>query len=271
MRSQKEIALDAKILGAISNLKLTGKAETAAKLMIEDNEIQAVQEYANVVSIKRLNYNDHGPVHMRMVVLNSLIMASLLKDAGIKLCLEQEECGTFEDSIIAIILAAFLHDVGMSIGRQDHELHSSYIAYPIIDSVLKKVYAEDVYKRVVARSLALECISGHMGNRLIHSLEAGLLLIADGCDMTKGRARISMALPHAPKVGDIHQYSANSIEEVKFSKGVEHPIRIEVMMSSEVGLFQVEEVLLGKIAASPAKGYIELYAIVQNSEPKRYL
>jgi metal-dependent HD superfamily phosphatase/phosphodiesterase len=42
-------------------------------------------------------------------------------------------------------------------------------------------------------------------------------------------------------------------------------------MSSEVGLFQVEEVLLGKIAASTAKPYIELYAQVQGGEPKRYL
>ncbi|MDR1319187.1 MAG: phosphohydrolase, partial [Treponema sp.] len=38
-----------------------------------------------------------------------------------------------------------------------------------------------------------------------------------------------------------------------------------------LGLFQIEEVLLGKIAASTAKAYIELYALVNNEEPKRYL
>jgi metal-dependent HD superfamily phosphatase/phosphodiesterase len=38
-----------------------------------------------------------------------------------------------------------------------------------------------------------------------------------------------------------------------------------------VGLFQVEEVLLGKIAASTAKPYIELYAQVQEEALKRYL
>jgi metal-dependent HD superfamily phosphatase/phosphodiesterase len=145
------------------------------------------------------------------------------------------------------------------------------MAYPIIDAVLRKVYALDIQKRIMVRSLAIEGISGHMGNRTIHSLEAGLILIADGCDMTKGRARIPMALANSPRVGDIHQYSANSIEEVRISKGFEHPIRIEVLMSSEVGLFQVEEVLLGKIAVSPAKRYIELYALMHNGEPKRYL
>jgi metal-dependent HD superfamily phosphatase/phosphodiesterase len=42
-------------------------------------------------------------------------------------------------------------------------------------------------------------------------------------------------------------------------------------MSSEVGLFQGEDVLLGKIAASPAKSYVELYAQVNDEEPRRYL
>jgi metal-dependent HD superfamily phosphatase/phosphodiesterase len=126
-------------------------------------------------------------------------------------------------------------------------------------------------KRVIIRSLALEAISGHMGNRAIHSLEAGVLLVADGCDMQKGRARIPMALSERPKVGDIHKYSANSIEDVKIEKGEEKPIRIDISMSSEVGLFQIEEVLLQKIAASTAKPYIELYALVNRNEPKRYL
>jgi metal-dependent HD superfamily phosphatase/phosphodiesterase len=72
-------------------------------------------------------------------------------------------------------------------------------------------------------------------------------------------------------VGDIHKYSANSIEDVNIGKGKEKPIRIDVSMSSEVGLFQIEEVLLPKIAASTAKVYIELYAQVRENEAKRYL
>ncbi|MDR2534584.1 MAG: phosphohydrolase [Treponema sp.] len=271
MRSQKENILDTRIIDVLTELRLSGRAVKAAKLIIENEEVQAIQEYANTVSIMRLRFNDHGPVHMRTVALNGVIMMSLIQQAGIKTSLEKEECGIFEDSLVAVIMAAFLHDIGMSVGRQDHELHSAYIAYPIIDAILKQVYPEDIQKRVTIRSLVLEGISGHMGNRVIHSLEAGILLIADGCDMTKGRARIPMAIADAPKVGDIHKYSANSIEEVRLIKGTEHPIRIEVAMSTEVGLFQVEEVLLGKIAASPAKSYIELYAIMQDRAPKRYL
>ncbi|QQO09225.1 phosphohydrolase [Breznakiella homolactica] len=271
MRSPKEVSLDNKIISAVSQFSLTGKAEEAAKLILGDDEIQAMQEYANVVSIKRLNYNDHGPVHMRTVALNCVIMSGLLKKAGITTSLEREECGTFEDSLVAMLLSASLHDLGMTIGRQDHELHSAYLSYPIIDRILREVYPDDIQMRVIVRSLAIEGIAGHMGGRTVHSLEAGVILIADGCDMKKGRARIPMAIANGPKVGDIHKYSANSIEDVLLSEGKEKPIRIEVLMSSEVGLFQVEEVLLGKIAASTVKNYVELYAVVENGAPKRYM
>jgi metal-dependent HD superfamily phosphatase/phosphodiesterase len=89
--------------------------------------------------------------------------------------------------------------------------------------------------------------------------------------MKKGRARIPLAIAGGPRMGDIHQYSANSIEELTIEAGTEKPISIRVGMSSEVGLFQVEEVLLNKIAAGTAKSYIELYAVLNGQEPKRYL
>ncbi|GHV82314.1 HD domain-containing protein [Spirochaetia bacterium] len=276
MRSPKELSLDTKIIDAVSAFGPTdpaapGKLLEVTKKILRDEEMQGLQEYANTVSIKRLGYNDHGPVHMRAVALNAVVMMGLLRKAGIRTSLETEECGSFEDSLIAMVLAATLHDIGMSVSREDHELHSAYLACPILDRLLADAYPKDILKRVMVRSLALECIYGHMGNHVIHSLEAGVILMADGCDMTKGRARIPIAISEHPKVGDIHKYSANSIEEVRILPGKEKPIHVEILMSSEVGLFQVEEVLLGKIAASTAKNYIELYAIVKQGEPKRYL
>lgn len=263
--------MDKKIISAVEELHSDAPSHRIVQRLLEDPEIHAMQEYANTVSIKRLGYNDHGPVHMRTVALNAVIMMGLLRQANIPTSLEAEEAGSFDESLSAVLLASFLHDLGMTIGRQDHELHSAYLAYPIIDRLLAEVYGTDIQKRVVVRSVAIEGIVGHMGGRKIHSLEAGIILIADGCDMEKGRARIPMALSHEPRVGDIHKYSANSIEEVRLSAGTEKPIRIDVSMSSEVGFFQVEEVLLGKIASSTAKGYIELYASVIGGEPKRYL
>jgi len=206
MRSHKEQLLDAAILEKIKALGLTGKALDGAKLLLEDDEIHSVQEYANHVSIVRLGYNDHGPVHMRIVARNAVVILALLRKAGIKTNAESENAGggsslgDFEDSVIAVFMAALLHDLGMSLGRQDHEVHSTYLAAPIIDRVLLKLFPENVQKRTMIRSLALEGIYGHMGTRSIHSLEAGIVQVADGCDMTKGRARIPIALKPTPKV-----------------------------------------------------------------------
>ncbi|MDR2481647.1 MAG: HD domain-containing protein [Spirochaetaceae bacterium] len=271
MRSQKELALDGKLTALAESFHLSGKMARGLQLLLCDEEIQAAQEYANTVSIVRLGYNDHGPVHMRTVAFNALYMLGLLRKAEIKTSLEKDECGDFEDSLTAVLFAAMLHDIGMGVGRQDHELHSVYMAYPILDRILAQVYEGDWHKRTMVRAMALEGISGHMGNRTVHSLEAGVVQVADGCDMTKGRARIPIALNHNARAGSIHQYSANSIEDVRIGAGAQRPIRVDIVMSSEIGLFQVEEVLLGKIAASAAKPFIELYAQVRDEETRRYL
>jgi metal-dependent HD superfamily phosphatase/phosphodiesterase len=271
MRSEKENMLDIKLIETVAAFGLSGKAETAMRLLLLDEELQAAQEYANTVSIIRLGYNDHGPVHMRTVAMNAMIMLGLLRQKDVKTSLEKDGCGNFEDSLTAVFCASLLHDLGMGIGRQDHELHSAYIAYPILDQIIKEAYGEDIHKRVMIRATAMEGISGHMGTRTIHSLEAGIVQIADGCDMTKGRARIPISLGFAPKTAHIHQYSANSIEKVHINSGQEKPIRIDVYMSNESGFFQVEEVLLKKIAESTAKMHLELYAQVREEEARQYL
>ncbi|GAH43952.1 unnamed protein product, partial [marine sediment metagenome] len=74
-----------------------------------------------------------------------------------------------------------------------------------------------------------------------------------------------------PQVGDIHKYSANSIQNVEIVKGEEKPIRIIVEMTESVGFFQIEEVLFPKILSNPVKPHIELYGRVTGEEMRRYL
>lgn len=250
---------------------LEGKPKELVALLIEDPEVNALQDYSNTVSIQRLGYNDHGPVHMRKVAINAVLMSNLLKEQGIPLNLEKESAGDFHDSLSALMLAAFLHDVGMSVGRQDHEHSAIHIAMPILNRLLEKLYPGDITRQVIIRSLALECIVGHMATQQIHSLEAGILLIADGSDMEKGRARIPMILKTESKVGDIHKYSANAVDRVRIIAGEERPIRINVEMNASVGLFQIEEVLFQKINSSPLKPYIELVVFIRGEKQKVYL
>lgn len=268
MKSIKERSIETKILQRLQNNLVCTQL---VNYMFADEELQEMQDYANNVSIKRLGYNDHGPVHMRQVASNAIKMLNLLQQAGIKTSLEEEEIGTFEDSMCAVIIAALMHDLGMMIGRQGHEDMSAILAQPIIERTLKHVFPDNLHRRVVIKSLATEAIVGHMSSRKIHSVEAGILLIADGCDMTKGRARIPMSINSAPRVGDIHKYSANAINRIGIHCGEKKPIRIDIQMSGDVGFFQIEEVLLTKIDSSPAKKYVELYAGVEGQESKCYL
>ncbi len=278
MKSPKEISINEKLIKLTNEIiQLTPEKDQLPlkimEILVSDQEIQEIQDYANTVSIGRLGFNDHGPVHMRTVCRNALTMLKILYQRGIKTSLENEQAGEFADSLSAVMIASFLHDFGMTIGRQDHELYSGIIGYQLINRILDNVLPEekDLRRKIVIRSMAMEGIIGHMGMRKIHSLEAGIIQIADGCDMTKGRARIPMELNRSPSVGDIHKYSSNSIEKVQILDGQEKPIRIEVNMSSDVGFFQIEEVLLQKINASPAKSLVELYAGVEGSEMKKYL
>jgi hypothetical protein len=268
MKSVKEVATETKIQ---ERLKKYPKCLELVNYLFGDAELQEMQEYSNNVSIRRLGYNDHGPVHMRQVVGNAIKMLNILHEFEIKTSLEQEEMGTFEDSMCAVILAGMMHDLGMAIGRQGHEEMSSLLAQPIIERTLKHLFPDDLHRRVVIRSVATEAIIGHMSSRKIHSIEAGILLIADGCDMTKGRARIPMSINTTPRVGDIHKYSANAINRISIHKGNRKPIKIDIEMSGDVGFFQIEEVLLSKIDVSPAKQFVELYAGVSGQERKCYL
>jgi metal-dependent HD superfamily phosphatase/phosphodiesterase len=271
MRSAKELSLDNKLISKVESFNLSGCAVKGLKELLIDDEIQSLQEYANTVSIVRLGYNDHGPVHMRCVTQSSILMLDLIKKAGIQTTLETDGCGDFEDSLHAVIFAAMLHDVGMAIGRQNHELHSTILAKPIIDRILTNVYGNNIQKKVMIRGIALEGIAGHMGSVGISSIEAGIIQVADGCDMTKGRARIPISLAHSTGMGHIHQYSANAIEAVSISAGKEKPVHIDIKMLNEAGVFQIEEVLMRKIAGSPVKQYIELYASVRNEDARRYI
>lgn len=248
-----------------------GKARELLRLILEDRMIHQHHSYANAVSVRRLGYNDHGPVHARIVSYNGLKILQMLHKSGIPSSLEHEEVGTFEDSAVAVLLGCFLHDLGMSVTREDHEWHSIALSDGFITHYLAQIYDEDDPMRVVVRSMAHEVIVGHMAHSRIHSIEAGVGLVADGTDMSRGRSRIPQMLERDPTVGDMHRFSASAINRVDISEGDAKPVRITITMENVTGLFQVEEVLMTKVKASPIMPYLELCALVGDQAPRFYL
>jgi metal-dependent HD superfamily phosphatase/phosphodiesterase len=233
--------------------------------MLDDPLIASIQNYANVVAIQRLGYNDHGPVHARIVALNGLRILDLLEQGGVHPSTVVEEVAHHEDARIAVFMAAFLHDLGMSVTRDDHEWHSVHIADHILDNHLSKVYDDD--GRIwMMKSLINEGIVGHMGHYRINSVEAGVVMIADGADCTRGRAQIPTILNKHPMLGDIHRFSASAISQVEIISGVRKPVRINVHMTNSAGLFQVEEVLMGKAKISPIMNFLEIAAYLEGKE-----
>lgn len=264
-RSPKQKQVEEKILELLS-----GYPRRVAERIFADDVLQYLQEYANSVSIKRLGMNDHGPVHMRIAALNAIAIFKLLVDGGVEPSLVRENFGTRADSLVGTLLGTFLHDLGMSIGRENHEMMSVVLVQKHLDRILPEFYP-DPKREVIMRSLVTECIAGHMAHQRIASIEAGIVLVADGCDMVGGRARIPMKIAKDAHVGDIHRYSAASITDVQIAAGSERPVAITVKMSETAGFFQVENVLIPKLNASPIKQYVELYAHCTRMPLLRYL
>ncbi len=251
--------------------KTDGKVRTLLEGLFKDEEIYLYHSYGNSVSVRRLGYNDHGPVHARITTYNAFKLLTLLHRNGVETSLEAEEIASFEDSVVGTLLGCFLHDVGMAVARDAHEWHSITLADAFIQKHLLAIYPGDAAMRIVLRSIAHEVIVGHMTHTRIHSIEAGVVLIADGTDMSRGRSRIPSNLDRDPMVGDMHRYSANSISRVDIQAGENKPIRITIEMDNVTGLFQLEEVLMAKVKASPIMGYLEIVALVKGQEPKYYL
>jgi metal-dependent HD superfamily phosphatase/phosphodiesterase len=258
--------LDRVILGL-----LTGKAHDVYAKLCADRHVTAWQNQANHVSIVRLKYNDHGPVHMRIVTLHALRILELLRLGGVQPSLVAEKQGSYDDAQVVVLLSAMLHDLGMAVTRQHHEWHSLFIGMRLTERYLEEFYPEDFEKQVAMTAMVQESIVGHMAHDKIHSVEAGTVLFADGTDMTKGRARIAKLLATKPTLGDMHRHSADAIKEVLIGAGEDRPVRVGVHMDDYSGIFQVEEVLLGKLLQSPIRDYVELTVIVRNEAPRRYL
>jgi len=248
-----------------------GRVHELLQALLYDDEAHALQAYGNVVSIKRLGYNDHGPVHARIVTYHALQIMRLLRNNDFQPSLEYEGVGTYEDAQVAVALAAFLHDTGMSVRRENHEWHSLQLSDGIIKRHLERIYGPGNPLRHAIRSTVHEAIVGHMANERVHSVEAGAVLIGDGTDLARGRARIPQLMDNDPAVGDMHRYSASSVKRITVEAGEQKCVRLTIYMEDITGLFQVEEILMTKVKASPIMKHFEVVAHVADQEPRVYL
>jgi Uncharacterized conserved protein len=227
-----------------------------------DEELYALWREMNVNAVDRLGMTDHGPVHFQIVSNIGLRMLRLLVDDGIEPSVVKDHGMGKAEAELVVVVACLLHDLGMSIQRQDHELLSVIVAQPIIDRLLEGLYP--VAQRAILRSEILHAILSHRSDGRPMTLEAGIVRVADALDMTKGRSRIGF---EAGAI-NIHSLSAASVELVDITEGEAKPLHIHVHMSNSAGIFQIDELLKEKLRGSGLENYVEVEATIEGDTEK---
>jgi len=233
------------------------------RLLENDGEVQSYLRMANVMAVKRLNYNDHGPVHARIVAGSALEIFRLASEAVEPSCVANG-IGDYENAKIIVLCGAYLHDVGNAIHRDRHEQNGLVLAAPILERVLGRVYPYDSELVYRLKSEALHTIYASDDKVPCLSVEAGVVTVADGTDLAEGRSRE----PYRGGKNDIHSVSALAIKRVNIGKGEQKPVKIQVEMANPAGIFQIQEVLGRKLKSSGLEDLVEVSAIMDGEEVK---
>jgi uncharacterized protein len=241
------------------NQKLEGLLERIR----QDAELHQLWRCANVNAIDRSHITDHGPVHIRIVANIALRLLRLLFDAGIEAGVVKDHGLHRTDAEVIVVLAAALHDIGISVHRHQHERYSLVLAAPKARDLLSTLYDEP--ERTIIVSEVLHAIVAHDWEETCLTIEAGCVKVADALDMSKGRSRIPF---QAGKL-DIHSVSAAAIDRVIIGKGSQKPISIAIEMNNSAGIFQVDELLKRKIDNSSIRDYVDVLASIEGDSETR--
>ncbi len=238
------------------------KALKLWNLMREDAEVNADWDMSNYIAVTKLHYNDHGEIHMKIVAMNALKMLKLLDESGIIGAMVKAKAEDIDDEYLVVLAGGLLHDIGNQVHRENHNLHGVFLAIPVLDRLLPEIY-EDPELMYEMRGHILTCIYSHEFEVQDLTMEAALVGIADGTDMTKGRGRMAFDSGNV----NIHTVSALSIEKVTVTNGTDCPVGIQIKMSNSAGIFQIQETLFKKIIGGPLEPYIEVIAESKPDEP----
>ena len=246
-------------------VKENKKLEAVVEFVEGDTELQTLWKCSNVLAIDRLGYNDHGPIHIKIVANRALKLLRMLVESGVEPSIKADYGMTVEDAEVVVVLASVLHDLGMAFVREEHEIYSVPLALGFLRRCLPACYRPE--EAAIITSDVLHAIVSHHASSRPLTIEAGTVKVADALDMEQGRARIPF---EAGKV-NIHSVSALSIEKVSIEEGEEKPITIRIEMSNPAGIFQVDNLLGAKIKGSGLEGYIHVEAVIGGKEERRII
>lgn len=237
-------------------LNVPGRGNPKLRELIDrvngNDDLYALWLAANVNAVERLGMTDHGPVHVKIVMNIADKLFRMLTEHGVEPGVVENYGMTLDDAEVVVVLAALLHDIGMSIQRGDHEEFSLFLAHQKVPELLDGMY--DPATSSILRSEVLHAIISHRAGGKPLTLEAGIVRVADALDMAKGRSRI----PVTSGSTSIHSISAAAIEAVHIEPGETKPVRLRIELSNSAGIFQLDQLFREKLKGSGLERYIEM-------------
>ncbi|MHB9024077.1 MAG: HD domain-containing protein [Armatimonadota bacterium] len=226
------------------------------------DELLQLWKTANINAVDRSGMSDHGPVHMQIVANAAYKILRLLIKGGVTPSVVANYSLEIEDAVVITVGAALLHDLGMSVQRENHEFYSVMIARDLLKSLLEPLY--DTTMRTIITSEILHGIVAHQTEETCLTIEAGAVKVADALDMTQGRSRI----PFEAGQMNIHSVSALAVESVSLSSGEQKPVHVEIRLNNYAGIFQLDELLKPKLRGSSIAQFVEVSASIAGEAGK---
>jgi metal-dependent HD superfamily phosphatase/phosphodiesterase len=231
----------------------------------EDAELLQLWKCANVNAVDRSGITDHGEVHIRIVSNAALRILRLLVKGGVEPSVVKDHGMETEDAEVIVVLAACLHDIGISAHRHDHERYSLFLSYPKARQLLDGIYEEPALTTIASEMM--HAIVSHNAGEKCLTIESGVLKVADALDMTEGRSRI----PFETGMVNIHSVSAQAVDSVDIETGDDRPVKIVITLANSAGIFQVDELLRHKLTNSTIEEHVEILAKIEGETERRLI
>jgi uncharacterized protein len=236
--------------------------EKALALINEDVEIKTLWRIININAIDRQGLTDHGPVHFQIVANIALRLTRMLLKNGVEMSISKDYTLSKDYAELVVLLGSLLHDLGMSINREGHEVFSLFLSNEILHRLLQFLSVEE---RTIVTSEVLHAIISHRSGGTPQTIEAGIVRVADALDISEGRSRI----PYEEGKVDIHSISAEAIDRVEILDGKDRLIQINIWMNNTAGIFQVDELLKKKLIGSGIEQHVAISSFITQGEESR--
>ena len=225
-------------------------------------ELNTIWEAANIMAVKRLEMSDHGPTHVAIVGNLALKILRNLAAAGVSPSIVTDWEFESDDAEVIVFLAAIMHDLGNAIHRDLHDDFGVTLANRLLHQILPSAYPDDRVKQIIITETCHAMVAHDTANA-VHTIEGGVVRVADGLDMKKGRSRI--AFEHGSK--DIYKVSSMAVDAVTILPATkEKPVRVEIIMNDAAGIFQVDHLLKKKIQGSGLEAWVEIIAKMKEGD-----